>query len=402
MLDSVIEILTADGQPVGRKTLRAVSETFITLRDHSSKRDGIRMQNWDDFEINDYLMLGGEVIKIRALPLGPDEDIKFFANGGRLGYFGTTPQGHAVNTTVYKIEVHPPGTSFPPSGLPVVALNYQNDDGGPGLGSDSRLFFDVPADGKYLVRINDVRGLSGDDYYYRLVVRRPQPDFRISMSPADPNIPRGGHLPVTINASRLEGFDGPIDVTIDGLPEGITATSGRIGPDDSACVVTFSAPESAEQPDAQNGTVQAVGVATIDGKTVEHRTSTGFGKHQIALSPPPTLEVEVSPKEAVIEPGQELRFQLKLTRNYGFDARVPIAVENLPHGLRVLHVGLNGVLIPEGQTEQSFVVKCEPWASPQAVQFFATARVEATGERNSSTPITLKVTAGTPAVAGGE
>ncbi|TWU12023.1 translocation protein TolB [Symmachiella macrocystis] len=401
LLDSVIEILTAEGEPVGWQTLQAVSETFITLRDHSSKRDGIRLQNWDGFEINDYLMLGGEVIKIRALPLGPDEDVKFFANGGRLGYFGTTPQGHAVNSSVYKIELHPPGQSFPPSGLPIVALKYRNDDGGPGLGSDSQLYFDVPADGKYLVRINDVRGLSGDDFHYRLVIRRPQPDFRISMNPADPNIPRGGNLPVTINATRLEAFDGAIDVRIEGLPDGITATAGRIGPDDSSCVVTFSAPESVETLDAAAGSVQAIGNATIGDKTVEQRSSTGFGLHQVSLAPPPTLEVAVSPQEAVIEPGQEVRFQLKLKRNYGFNSRVPIAVENLPHGIRVLHVGLNGVLIPEGQTEQSFVVKCEPWVPRQKISFYATARVEATGERNSSVPILLEATGFTSALAGG-
>ncbi len=390
-LDSVIEILDSAGKPVGRRTLRAISQTFITLRDHGSKRTGIRLQNWDNFQINDYLMLGGEVVKIRSLPLGPDEDVKFFSIGARLGYFGTTPQGHAVNSTVYQVEVHPPGRTFPPNGMPVVALTYRNDDGGPGLGSDSRLVFEPPADGKYLVRISDVRGLAGNDFFYRLMIRPPRPDFRIGMSPADPNIPRGGNLPVTISATRLEGFEGSIDVRIEGLPEGVTATTGRIGPDDTSCVVTFSAAADCEIPVGKSMTVKAVGRAGVEERAVEHSTATSFGLHQLTLAPAPTLEVDVTPPKAEILPGEELRFQLKLKRNYGFTSRVPIKIDNLPHGVRVLHVGLNGVLIPEGQTEQSFVIKCEPWAERRPVSFFATARVEATGELNSSAPVLLKI-----------
>lgn len=399
-LDSVIDILTAEGKPVGRQTLRAVAKTYVALRDHSSRREGIRMQNWDSFQINDYLMLGGEVVKIRALPLGPDADVKLFAEGGRLGYFGTTPQGHARDSDIFKVEVHPPGMSFPPNGMPVVALNYRNDDGGPRMGSDSRLFFDAPADGRYVIRLNDVRGLAGDDFYYRLVVRQPQPDFRISMSPADPNVPRGGHLPVTITASRLEGFSGPIDVRMDGLPEGITATSGRIGTDDLTCVITLSASD-----DATTGptplTTKAIGTAVVGEQTIEHSTNTGFGLHQVSIGPPATLDVTVTPAEATIRPGEEIRFELKLQRNYGFDGRVPIKIDNLPHGVRVLHVGLNGVLIPEERTTQSFVIRCDPWAERRAVTFFATARVEATGELNSSAPLVLNVTGETDAVASG-
>ena len=39
---------------------------------------------------------------------------------------------------MYKVELHPPGTTFPPNGLPVFPLTYRNDDGGPGYGKDCR------------------------------------------------------------------------------------------------------------------------------------------------------------------------------------------------------------------------------------------------------------------------
>ena len=35
---------------------------------------------------------------------------------------------------MYKVGVHPPGTTFSPNGFPVFTLTYRNDDGGPGHG----------------------------------------------------------------------------------------------------------------------------------------------------------------------------------------------------------------------------------------------------------------------------
>lgn len=419
-LDSVVEILDAGGLPVPRYTLRAVAETYTVLRDHDSRSKGIRLQHWEDVQPNDLMMLGGEVLKVQVLPLGPDEDVKFFDKGIRLGYLGTTPEAHAINSAAYKVEVHPPGATFPPNGMPVVTLNYTNDDGGPGLGSDSQILFDVPADGRYVVRVRDVRNLTGDDFFYRLVIRPRQEDFRVSLDPENPNIPRGGGLPVTVNIDRLDGFNGPVDVRIDGLPEGITATPTHIGPDLFSAVLTLTAADgpaepaatagtSAAKPESDSGkgappnqladagrslepiTFRVIGSAGIGGKTVEHATNPGFGLHQATVTSPPDLRVAVEPLVATITPGQELKFTVTIRRQNTFAGRVPVDVLNLPHGLRVLDVGLNGVLINETETSRSFVVACDPWCESGTVLFYAAPRVEAKNERHASQPIRLEV-----------
>ncbi|MFM7158830.1 MAG: WD40 repeat domain-containing protein, partial [Planctomycetaceae bacterium] len=142
-LDSLLEILDAQGRPLGRHTLRAVSATYTELRDHDSRVRGIRLHNWEDFLPGDLLLLGGELARIQVLPLGPDEDLKFYERGGvRLGYLGTTPEAHALNRPVYKVELHPAGTTLPPNGLPQVALAWRNDDGGPEFQADSALVFE--------------------------------------------------------------------------------------------------------------------------------------------------------------------------------------------------------------------------------------------------------------------
>jgi hypothetical protein len=73
---------------------------------------------------------------------------------------------------------YPIGTELPNNGLPVFTLYYENDDDSQRkLGKDSRLTFVAPADGAYFVRVTDVRGFSGEDFKYELIIRRPMPDF---------------------------------------------------------------------------------------------------------------------------------------------------------------------------------------------------------------------------------
>ena len=85
--------------------------------------------------------------------------------------------------------------------------------------------------------------------------------------------------------------------------------------------------------------------------------------------------------------------KVSVVRNSGFKGRVPVLVQNLPQGVRVLNVGLNGVLITETQTERTVVVRAEPWVKPLTRPFYAVGKAESAGTEDSSSPITLEVTA---------
>ena len=54
-LDSVIEVLDAKGKPVGRATLRCTARTFVVFRDHDSAAPGIRIENWNELAMDDYV-----------------------------------------------------------------------------------------------------------------------------------------------------------------------------------------------------------------------------------------------------------------------------------------------------------------------------------------------------------
>ncbi|HEX2726900.1 MAG TPA: hypothetical protein VHN20_13870, partial [Beijerinckiaceae bacterium] len=241
-LDSAIEVLDAAGKPIEVATVRSVVETFTTLRDHDSAARNMRLQSITGLKVGDWMMIGGEIGRLEALPRTPDDDIilESFA-GQRLTFFGTSAETHAVDKGIYKVQILPPGTQLTPNGLPIVRLYARNDDGGPGFGKDSRLEFTAPADGEYIVCIRDVRGMGGENFAYRLSIRPRRPDFRLAVAPRNPNVPLGGSIPLTVTALRLDGFDGKIDVVLEGLPKGLTATPGVIGPGQVSTTVLLSA-----------------------------------------------------------------------------------------------------------------------------------------------------------------
>jgi hypothetical protein len=68
--------------------------------------------------------------------------------------------------------------------------------------------------------------------------------------------------------------------------------------------------------------------------------------------------------------------EASITRENGFAGRVPIELKNLPFGVRVLDIGLNGVLITEGESSRRFVVYCEPWVKAMKRTIYCSVKTE--------------------------
>src|SRR6185437_12217494 len=163
-LDSVIEVLDAQGKAIPRATIRCLNQTTTTLSDRDSRTRFIRFTSNAGFREGDYVMIGDELDRIETIQDQPDSDTAMKGiDGLRLAYEGTSPDVHAINTPVYKAEILPAEASFPPNGLPVFHLTWRNDDGGPGYGPDSRMDFVAPEDGDYILHLKDVRGMQGPD-----------------------------------------------------------------------------------------------------------------------------------------------------------------------------------------------------------------------------------------------
>lgn len=98
--------------------------------------------------------------------------------------------------------------------------------------------FTAPADGKYLIAVGcrESSFLFGPRTSYRLRVGKPQPDFRAVVKSYSKGYQTGsaGRQDSTeayeVYVHRIDGFNGPVTVTAEGLPAGVTAKPVIIGP----------------------------------------------------------------------------------------------------------------------------------------------------------------------------
>ena len=410
-LDSIIEVLDANGRLVPRAVLRSLAQTEIALNDPDSGRRTIRLAAWNEIAINDYLLVGDELLQVEAMPTHPDDDIRLTGfRGPRTPLLDTSARNHSVGEAVYKVEIHPAGTRLEPNGMPITTLHYVNDDGGIRFGGkDSRLHFLTPADGEYFLRLRDVRGMEGAHFAYRLTVHEPAPDFDVAFDPRSFNVPRGGRVSVTVTADRRDGFDGPIDVELRDLPPGLTAAAGRIPAGADTTVLIVAAAEDASL-EGRKATLRSMyrgpfdvpglvsltllGRATIDGRVVSHEAETTDPVSVVALAPSPDLVVTTGAQQIDVAAGQEVTLTVSVERHNGFTGRVPISVMNLPHGVRVNDIGLNGVMITEQETTRTIHIVVEPWVQPQSLPLVIVGRVEVNSplrDESAALPVQLVI-----------
>jgi hypothetical protein len=92
-----------------------------------------------------------------------------------------------------------------------------------------------------------------------------------------------------------------------------------------------------------------------------------------------------------VRPGGEVRVTVNVERRNGFKGRIPIEVQGLPHGVHVLDVGLNGILITEAESRRTFVIRAEPWVAPTAHPFVVLAKREGKNTEHAAKSVLLKV-----------
>ncbi len=376
-LDSVIEVLDSSGNLLEQGVVRCVAETFMTLSPRDSRSAGLRLAVWRDLRLNDEVMVGGEILRVKKIPDYADEDVVFrsYPNGQRVAYYATTPEHHAVYSKVYKVEVHPPGTTFPPNGMPVFPLYWRNDDGfspNGDTGGDSRLEFVAPEDGEYLVRVSDAAGAEGDAYAYRLTLRSPEPDFDVTAGPYRVNIAQNGRVPIDVRVLRRDGFDGPVRVQFEDLPPGLTIAHAVVNAGEDLVTLALNAgPEATSTP--FDSRFRLTAQADIGGETVARESAIG----PITVSTvQPDLVVNTDRQQLALVPGKASTLSVKLDRNNGFTSRVPINVLNLPFGVYVMNTGLNGILVREGEYERTMDIYAEPWVTGIDQTIYVQAQIE--------------------------
>ncbi len=136
-------------------------------------------------------------------------------------------------------------------------------DGPPFDGGSSDIIgkLEIPEDGTYRLQLTDLFGGTRNDArnIYRLIIRKAQPDFAIAawglhmeLRNGDRNalskplaLRAGSTIALEVAVVRRDGFDGAIELMMEGLPDGVTAQGLKISAGKTRGIMVISADQNA-------------------------------------------------------------------------------------------------------------------------------------------------------------
>jgi hypothetical protein len=222
-----------------------------------------------------------------------------------------------------------------------------------------------------------------------LIVREAKPDFKVTLNPANLTINPGSGKLFTLSAERTDGFDGDIRVDITGLPPGYSVSSPIViqaGHSDARGTL-HAAEDAVAVAETNAAPIKVEATAVIEGHDVS-RPVNNFARVNLGSKPRLTVALEPydetatnfvdrplqeKPAEITIAPGQSIPAWLKIKRA-GHDDLVTFTIENLPHGVIVDNIGLNGVLIPKDQNARQVFLTAARWVPETDRLCFAEAK----------------------------
>ncbi len=186
----------------------------------------------------------------------------------------------------------------------------------------------APADGVYRLRLRDLQhgAHGGPEFIYRLTVRPARPDFELRLDPDYVNVVQGGRTEVNLLVRRSGGFNGPIDLTVTGLPDGVKIEPARVADGLAQVKLVLSAKDDTRPSDAK---VSLHGRATIAGKTVEHRAAVssigwqGDALH-LTVQHKPVFRLDCNEAYQYAHRGTIYPYLMKLERLHGFDGPITL------------------------------------------------------------------------------
>jgi hypothetical protein len=123
----------------------------------------------------------------------------------------------------------------------------RSDDLG-GNETDSQLTFRAPADGTYVAQVEEqFSNRGGPRFIYRLTINNvaPPADFQLSLGGDALTVLRAGQARVRLDVLRSGGFNGPVELKIEGVPPGVTVSPTVIPAGQNGVQLAFKADASA-------------------------------------------------------------------------------------------------------------------------------------------------------------
>lgn len=239
--------------------------------------------------------------------------------------------------------------------------------GGRGLGdapADPFHRLSVGKDATYRLMVRDMMSstTASPANVYRISIREQRPDFRLTVATQSPFNPDraqpmrwapvlrpGGSIDMSVWAIRRDGFNGPIELSVSGLPEGVSCQPTVIGAGRSDGAAVFTAADDAA---AWSGPIRISGSATIGERLVQRTahpaafiwdTPSKGGQVRSRLTQNLILTVtsEIAPVGVSVQQslfttarGGKLVIPFQLARRGDIKDKIGLGAEHLPKGIK--------------------------------------------------------------------
>lgn len=242
---------------------------------------------------------------------------------------------------------------------------------------DPIAIFKAPADGEYLLGVEDTTGAGGPDHVYRVEVEPVQDTIYTHITTGDgyqmPRltgliVPRGNRW--TLDVQLAQGFGnsykGDIELEARGLPRGVTMIAPRYTKGATRMPVQFVAAPDAEPQAALiellarpvdrsvrlvSASRQGFALTNRPGELPWHYVF--LDRYALAVTDPAPFDIELVQPEIALMQNGELLLTARVTRHGDFRGPVEIAPDWLPNG-----VSKGGVVtIPAGESEATFKIQ---------------------------------------------
>ena len=206
-------------------------------------------------------------------------------------------------------------------------------------GLEASLVFIPSVDGDYLVRIRDLNSKGAESAVYYLEADFLSPDFTMRCDPDKAMIGPGSSTSWYVHVNRVNGFTGPVQVEVKGLPKTIVASPLTIPPTMTQGVIVLTAAPNATLTAANVEIVATAKVKMPDGKEETllrgampnqeiYLPGGGRGRFDVNLqtvavtAPSDIVKVDVNTTNITLKPGEEVKIEVTVQRRADYDKGV--------------------------------------------------------------------------------
>ncbi len=214
---------------------------------------------------------------------------------------------------------------------------------------EGRLEFTAPADGEFTLMVEDLVHRGGPEFAYRVEARPAAAGFELSLDADKFDVPLGGLLVSKVTVAR-SGYEGPIELTVEGAPEGSKLEGTTIAEKAKETTLKITLPESSQPGALYLLKIKGVGklkdqelVATANSLAAWRKASPALAYPNpefvetvaVGVGPvfPKFFELSVAKKEVeVAADAKEAKLKVTLKRLEKFDDTVTVSLAGLPQG----------------------------------------------------------------------